>query len=439
MAVDWKGILFALVPLLAGAGLTKNAVDAIAGTATANGAAASWPMVTGRVTTARIEEGTTAGNRGQTRALYTLRVSYAFQVAGSLYRSDRLSFAQPHQHAARSDAQDELSAYPVGGPVTVHYDPARPANAVLLIEGIGSIVYLLLGFGLLLALLGLWGLWMVLRPKRRAPAGGPHIPDAPPVRAIEPAPPFPVADAYATPADLRPIEVRPSACGTLHVEIYEGVWKGNAARPDGQCGRWSRLIDRSSGAVLIDTSAIFDTSWSLPEDGSLLLRVTWDARDVHREDLYRIDPASRSYRELSFGGPDRALTELWAEVHVEHQHARVNDIDRPGGRLASGVNRLSRWFSPLGTVRCELVEWEIVHSWGFIPRVFLVDGNQKVLDLGDWGDPATFTIEGENLVRIALSNPGNEALIVHPHDRLGRRAEETALRPLTEIEAELRR
>ena len=436
MAFDWKGFLFALVPLLAGAGITKNAVETIAGTSSANGAASSWPVAAGYVSSARIEEGSTAGNRGQSHAIYTLHISYAYEVGGTRYRSDRLSFAQPHQHSTRSAAEDELLAYPVGGPVTVHYDPARPADAVLRIESIGSIIFFLLGLGLLLLLFGFWMLRNVLRPNRAAAIASDLSPmpaDNTATPVIDPVPALPLSGAYVPGTNPAPVEVRTSADGTLLVETYEGVWAGEFSWLEGRRGQWFRLVDRASGAVLLDSSAIFEVRWVWPDDGNLLLRVTWELNDVHREDMYRIDPAARTYRNLSNARPDRPLTGLWAEVHAELDRARRNDIDRDGERWASGIKWISRWFSPHGSVRFDLVEWEIVHSWGFIPRVYLTEGNEKVLDLGDWGDRATFTFEGENLLRIDLRNPGNVSLIVHPRDRVGRVAGDSDFSSLSDI------
>jgi hypothetical protein len=64
---------------------------------------------------------------------------------------------------ARGDAEAALAPYPVGGTVEVRYEPADPAHATLIVEGPGSILYFLLGLGLLLGLFGLYCLWRVFQ------------------------------------------------------------------------------------------------------------------------------------------------------------------------------------------------------------------------------------------------------------------------------------
>lgn len=168
---DWFGLLLGLVPLLAGLGIVYNAAGAVIG-ASADGAAAThWPSVSGHVTRVWIETGSTATNRGGSREIYTPRVAYDYQVEGTRYESNQLSLTQRHQEITRSDAEAALAPYPLGGTVEVRYDPTDPARATLVVEGPGSILYLELGFGLLLGVFGLYCLWRFLQARRAGRSG----------------------------------------------------------------------------------------------------------------------------------------------------------------------------------------------------------------------------------------------------------------------------
>ncbi len=174
MALDWKGLLFGLVPLLAGIGITANVVSTMQGASAEAREAAAWPETAGRVTRNWVETGSTAGNRGRRYATYTPRVAYSYQVGGSLYLNDRLSLSQAYQQTSRDAAEDELRRYPVGAAVTVRYDPASPRRSALIIEGGGEVSYIGLAFGALLTIFGAYAVVMVLRPRRRPPGAQPE-------------------------------------------------------------------------------------------------------------------------------------------------------------------------------------------------------------------------------------------------------------------------
>ena len=167
MALDWKGLLFGLVPLLAGIGITANVVSTMQAASAEAREAADWPQAAGRVTRNWVETGSTAGNGGRRYSTYTPRVAYSYQVGGSQYLNDRLSLSQARQQTSRDAAEDELRRYPVGAPVMVRYDPASPGRSALVIEGGGDVSYIGLAFGALLTIFGAYVVVMVLRPRRR--------------------------------------------------------------------------------------------------------------------------------------------------------------------------------------------------------------------------------------------------------------------------------
>ncbi|HEX8527970.1 DUF3592 domain-containing protein [Allosphingosinicella sp.] len=169
MALDWKGLVFGLGLLAAGIGITVSvATEQQAASAEASEAAA-WPEAAGRVTRNWIEEGTTAGDRGRRYPTYTPRVAYSYHVGGQLYLNDRLSLSQARQQSSRGAAEDQLRAYSVGAPVTVRYDPQSPRRSALIIEDSGSVSYIGLAMGGLLAFFGGYLVAMTLRLRRRPP------------------------------------------------------------------------------------------------------------------------------------------------------------------------------------------------------------------------------------------------------------------------------
>lgn len=169
MALDWKGLVFGLVLLAAGIGIIVTAATEQQGASAEASEAAAWPEAAGSVTRTWIEEGTTAGNNGRRYPTYTPRVAYSYTVNGSLYLNDRLSLSQSRQQTSREAAEDQLRAYTVGAPVTVRYDPQSPRRSALIIEDAGSVSYIGLAFGGLVAIFGGHLLAMTLRRRRRPP------------------------------------------------------------------------------------------------------------------------------------------------------------------------------------------------------------------------------------------------------------------------------
>lgn len=113
-------------------------------------ASAAWPTTTGTVTGSGVDVRRVTGT--YTRPY----VSYTYQVGVHTYRSRRLSFLAPGQFpVAATDPNVLRKQYPVGSPVQVHYDPARPDRATLVT---GASVELWLGtvvlLGMAVALLG---------------------------------------------------------------------------------------------------------------------------------------------------------------------------------------------------------------------------------------------------------------------------------------------
>jgi hypothetical protein len=114
-------------------------------------AAAGWPAVAGEVISATVEAlpGAADGADG-----YGVVVRYRYTVDGRTYESDRLRRAGAERLTTRAAADEVLASYLAGGrAVTVRYDPADPATAVLRIT---PPIYLFLFVAVYWGILGLF-------------------------------------------------------------------------------------------------------------------------------------------------------------------------------------------------------------------------------------------------------------------------------------------
>ncbi len=122
-----------------------------------------WPTVPGVVERAWI---TTSAHGEDASTIYTAHVRYTYRVDGTAYASTRVRFGGEVTFDRRQQAQDFLAAYPEGGSVTVHYNPADPRDAVLETTVQAGLGLLLAGGGFALA--GLWLLWNTVALRRFA-------------------------------------------------------------------------------------------------------------------------------------------------------------------------------------------------------------------------------------------------------------------------------
>ena len=88
--------------------------------------AKSWPTVPGRVVGGRID--TRFFSRGVSHGVI---VEYEYDLDGRRHRSTRFSLSGPEYVSFEGRAKRRLACYPVGAPVTVSYDPAKPGEGVI--------------------------------------------------------------------------------------------------------------------------------------------------------------------------------------------------------------------------------------------------------------------------------------------------------------------
>ncbi len=113
----------------------------------------TWPTVPGVVTESRISSHT-SHYKGRTSTQLTAQVKYEYQVNAQIYDSNRLGFGNPGSGKKKANAK--IAEYPVGTPVTVHYYPADPSNAVLETKAYSFVSNLCLAAGMIA--IGVFGL-----------------------------------------------------------------------------------------------------------------------------------------------------------------------------------------------------------------------------------------------------------------------------------------
>jgi len=98
----------------------------------------SWPVARGKITYAQA-----VPQKVKKSQEYRASLKYTYTVNGSSYTGRRITASDVYLKTL-SSANDILRKYPVGGEVSVHYDPANPGTS-LLESGIKKNVYVLFG------------------------------------------------------------------------------------------------------------------------------------------------------------------------------------------------------------------------------------------------------------------------------------------------------
>jgi len=88
-------------------------------------ASQGWSATTGRITEAYVHRNLGVGYK------HLVHVSYEYQLLGQSYAGAKVAFGVAKSYQFRSQAENALACYPLDSQVTVYYDPANPAEAVL--------------------------------------------------------------------------------------------------------------------------------------------------------------------------------------------------------------------------------------------------------------------------------------------------------------------
>lgn len=122
-----------------------------------------WPTVIGTVVSSEVEMKRTTRDAGRDiRITYRPDVEYAYSVNGTDYTSDKFAI-QTVQHKNPRAAENDLVPFPVGGDVTVYYDPTNPDSSVLRPGAtlVNYLIMLLVGVGMIVG----GGASVIHRPK----------------------------------------------------------------------------------------------------------------------------------------------------------------------------------------------------------------------------------------------------------------------------------
>jgi len=91
----------------------------------------NWPSTPGTVTQAEVKCSVNRDEDGNESYAYFPKVEYTYQVGGETFSGKRLAFGGILAQSNPAPAQKTLEHYPLGGQVTVYYDPEKPSDAVL--------------------------------------------------------------------------------------------------------------------------------------------------------------------------------------------------------------------------------------------------------------------------------------------------------------------
>lgn len=114
-------------------------------------ASKTWPTVMGVVEESEVQSHRSSNSSSST---YSPKVVYQYQVEGTDFECRTVWFGGDVSTSNRSLAQDTVNKYPVKQQVTVYYDPADPATAVLE-PGVFKTTYFFYVFGWIFLGLGI--------------------------------------------------------------------------------------------------------------------------------------------------------------------------------------------------------------------------------------------------------------------------------------------
>ena len=125
--------------------------------------ASGWPTAVGTVSHSEVYE-----DRGGRGVAYVPKVTYNFDVRGRNFTGSRVYFNEGGE--IESSARRVISSLPVGAHVSVHYNPAQPADSVLY-PGLRWTSFAWLGLSVAGIVFGAVRIWLSLakRESLRAP------------------------------------------------------------------------------------------------------------------------------------------------------------------------------------------------------------------------------------------------------------------------------
>lgn len=115
-----------------------------------------WPLTTGKIIMSEVRIKVSSAGSGPHPASYEPYVLYEYYVNGKRMQSEQLAFGGRLQ-VSEKRAKQVIENYPAGRNIPVHYNPKKPAEAVLVAGNIIG-VYITLAIGFVFIGLGAAGI-----------------------------------------------------------------------------------------------------------------------------------------------------------------------------------------------------------------------------------------------------------------------------------------
>lgn len=107
-------------------------------------ASQSWPTTTGTILSTTLSQQSRRNSQGYHDVTYAPTVEYTYEVNGNSYRSDKINAGWTVSYDL-GNAQNKINQYQPGARITVYYNPANPADAVLETKSAASNIFMIAG------------------------------------------------------------------------------------------------------------------------------------------------------------------------------------------------------------------------------------------------------------------------------------------------------
>jgi hypothetical protein len=112
-----------------------------------------WDKTQGEIISSEVEVYVSSDSEGDSTVMYSAEIEYNYSINGILYRSSKIGFTEYSTSSAES-MQEIVDSFPVGSTVTVYHHP-NDVNDVVIMPGMSTPLWVMVGFGLLMPLIGI--------------------------------------------------------------------------------------------------------------------------------------------------------------------------------------------------------------------------------------------------------------------------------------------
>jgi hypothetical protein len=134
--------------------------------------ARDWPQAVGTIRSSSVEDRYSSDSDGGTSVTHYPRIAYTYRVGGRELVSERVWLTGNDFFNDRADAVAFVQDYPPGIQVPIHYDPARPSMATLVLNFPPWQIFFLTVFGLTWIWAGIYFRFFTGTSRRAKPRTG---------------------------------------------------------------------------------------------------------------------------------------------------------------------------------------------------------------------------------------------------------------------------